>query len=76
MDPRDVRTLESLSPRNPEVARLLEQHLTYEEQLSALQRRRWLSPPEQEEQKRLKRLKLAGRDRLAAILAERRSAHA
>lgn len=73
MDPQDATTLESLSNSNPEVARLLRLHTTYEEQLDALNRHRWLSPDEQREQKRLKRLKLAGRDRLASILAETRA---
>mgnify|MGYP000551057345 CR=1 FL=1 len=76
MDPRDIRTLESLSTSNPEVARLLRLHTTYEEQLDALQRHRWLSPDEQRELKRLKQLKLAGRDRLAAILAATQTAQA
>ncbi len=76
MDPQDVRTLESLSNTNPEVERLLKLHTTYEEQLGALQGHRWLSPEEQRELKRLKQLKLAGRDRLAAILADTQAAEA
>lgn len=73
MDPQDVRNLESLSNTNPEVERLLKLHLAYEEQLEELQRHRWLSPEEQVELKRIKQLKLAGRDRLAAILASQQA---
>ncbi len=76
MDPQDVRNLESLSNTNPEVERLLKLHLIYEEQLKALQKHRWLSAEEQRELKRLKQLKLAGRDRLAAILADQMAASA
>ena len=66
----DPRLVDHLSTRLPEFRRLLDRHRDYEQRVRSLQGNRWLSTEEQREIKRLKRLKLAGRDRMAALIAK------
>ncbi|MCO4771217.1 MAG: YdcH family protein [Deltaproteobacteria bacterium] len=69
MNESDVVLLQRLASQYVEVERLLQRHEGFEEQLSRLERHKWLSASEQREMKRLKQLKLAGRDRMQQILA-------
>lgn len=68
MDPRELRRLESMMAQHPEIVDLLAQHRAYELELEELRSRRWLSPEERADEARLKRLKLAGRDRMQQLL--------
>ncbi len=72
MDPKDLELIEELAPRHPELAALWREHLELEARLERLARRSYLSPQEELEVKRLKKIKLAGRDRMEAILARHR----
>ena len=69
MNERDVLTLQDMATRNVEVERLLLRHQNFEERIASLGRHKWLSTDEQREVKRLKQLKLAGRDRMQQILS-------
>lgn len=69
MNERDVLTLQDMATRNVEVERLLLRHQDFEERIASLGRHKWLSADEQREVKRLKQLKLAGRDRMQKILS-------
>ena len=72
MDPKDLELIEELAPRHPELAALWREHLELEARLERLAGRRYLTPQEELEVKRLKKIKLAGRDRIEAILAQHR----
>jgi hypothetical protein len=72
MDKQDLQLIEQLLPENEELASLWREHRELETQLDALGQRVYLSPAEQAEAKRLKKVKLAGRDRIEEILAAHR----
>ncbi len=76
MNQRDKELLNSLKTTHPELQRLCTKHEEYEQKLDSLKRVRWSSPAEEAESRKLKRLKLAGRDRMASILAEHRRSEA
>ncbi|MEE2827669.1 MAG: DUF465 domain-containing protein [Myxococcota bacterium] len=69
MTESELALITRLSDTNPELRRLYSRHCEYEERLDELKRSRWQSPEEYAETKKLKRAKLAGRDRMASILA-------
>ncbi len=73
MNNDDLVLIRHLLPAHRELERLVHKHGGYEERLARMVARRWQSPSELAEMKQLKRLKLAGRDRIASILAEHRS---
>ena len=75
METADALLIESLSPKNTELANLMVEHDQFERQIEGLKSRRWLASTEQHELKQLKRRKLRGRDQIEAILmSHRRSA--
>lgn len=74
MEPRDVTLIETLLPANPELRRLWEEHLRLERELESLRNRRILSSDEEAREREIQKLKLAGRDRIQAILRDARKA--
>lgn len=72
MEQKDLDLLNSLLPANEELAGLWHEHLELEKRLDDLGSRVYLSAEEQVEFQRLKKIKLAGRDRIESILAEHR----
>lgn len=58
---------------NDEYRKLHADHLEYENQLEAFNQKKFLSAEEDVEFKRIKKLKLQGKDRMNQILAEARS---
>ncbi len=72
MEERDRELLLSLLAQNEELARLWGEHQELEARLDNIEQRVYLSAEEQVEVKRLKKVKLAGRDRMEKILAEYR----
>jgi uncharacterized protein YdcH (DUF465 family) len=69
MEKWDAELIARLLPRNEELRTCLEKHRQYEEQLERFNQRPYLTTEEALEKKRLQKLKLAGRDRIEAILA-------
>lgn len=69
MNDRDLALIERLVPDNVELSRLVSKHKEYEARLEVICRQKWRTPEEYVEEKKLKRLKLAGRDRMETILA-------
>ena len=67
VDERD--RIESLVTGNAELRSLWEEHQELERRLDEMNSRSHLSPSEQEARKLLKKRKLAGKDRIAQILA-------
>jgi uncharacterized protein YdcH (DUF465 family) len=68
MTGREELTLR-LARENEEFGRMVREHQELDRQVAELERRPYLSPDEEVELKRIKKLKLAGKDRMEAILA-------
>jgi uncharacterized protein YdcH (DUF465 family) len=64
--------IQNLLAQDQELAKLWKEHLELDSKIEALSERRYLSAEEEVEIKRLKKMKLAGRDRIETILAEHR----
>jgi uncharacterized protein len=62
--------IEHLKQTNPEFRQLMEEHLQYERQLDALNQLRYLTSEQELEKKRVQKIKLRGKDRMAEILKE------
>ena len=74
MEEQELNLIESLASENEELAELWREHQEFERRLEEYNTLRYLSPEEEVERKRLQKLKLAGRDRIEAILAQYRTA--
>ncbi len=70
MDKHDIDLIEKLLFENQELAALWREHQQLDMQLDAMGQRSYLSPQDEQEVKKLKKVKLAGRDRIEAILAQ------
>ena len=73
MEKRDIELIEKYSPVDEELRRQIEDHRRYEEILENLSKRAYLSPEDEIEEKRVKKLKLKGRDRIEQILSKYRT---
>ena len=62
--------IEHLKQTNPEFRQLTEQHLQYERQLEEFNKLRYLTSEQEIEKKRVQKIKLRGKDRMAEILKE------
>jgi len=72
MEPREVERIERLTGSHLELRHLWSEHRALEAELAALDQRRYLTPEEEQRRKELQKAKLAGRDRIQAILDEQR----
>jgi hypothetical protein len=72
MEDYERSQIESLIARDEELAGLWREHLAYEQRLGELAALPHLTPEEEFERKRIQKLKLAGKDRIAGILAQHR----
>ncbi|MBW2060081.1 MAG: DUF465 domain-containing protein [Deltaproteobacteria bacterium] len=72
MEKRDEELIASLLDKEPELKKLLAQHQELGDRVDELSKRPYLTTEEGLEKKRLQKLKLAGRDRIEAILARYR----
>ncbi len=73
MEERDLNIIQQLISQDEELAKLWQEHLSLERRLEEMIQRPYLSPEEEMEAKRLKKLKLAGRDKIEEILAAHRA---
>ncbi len=73
MDKRDEELIAKLIPSHPELAKYVEEHRMLEEKLEEFNKQVYLTPEEEVERKRLQKLKLAGKDKIEAILAKYRN---
>lgn len=73
MEKRDLEIIEKYSPIDEELRCYIEEHRRYEEILENFSTRSYLNPEEELEEKRIKKLKLKGRDKIEAILAKYRA---
>jgi uncharacterized protein YdcH (DUF465 family) len=67
--------IEHLMQTNPEFRQLMEEHRRYEQQLEEFKNLRFLTSEQEIERKRVQKIKLRGKDRMAEILMEHKSLH-
>ncbi len=72
MEKWDEELIARLLPRSEELRQHIEEHHRYEEQLEKFSQRPYLTTGEEMEKRRIQKLKLAGRDKIEAILAKHR----
>jgi uncharacterized protein YdcH (DUF465 family) len=72
MEQRDRELCEKLSGENEEFREICLSHQEYKRQLTKLEKKGFLSSEEEVEKKRLKKLKLAAKDRMEQFLAKSR----
>lgn len=73
MEKREEEMILSLVDQVPELSSLYAEHQGLKKQLDKLNHKHYLTPEEELERKRIQKLKLAGKDRMMAILAAHRS---
>ncbi len=73
MEKRDLELIQKYTLSDAELKRCMEDHEKFERQLDEFNRRLYLTPEEEVERKKIQKLKLAGRDRIEAILSKYRS---
>ena len=73
METDENALIEHLKQIDPEFRQLMEEHLQYERQLEAFNKQRYLTSEQELEKKRVQKLKLRDKDRMAEILKEHKS---
>ena len=73
MEKRDLELIQKYISNDPELKKFMEDHEGYERKLEQFNRQAYLTADEEIEKKKIQKLKLAGRDRIEAILARYRS---
>jgi uncharacterized protein YdcH (DUF465 family) len=73
METEENALIEHLKQTNPEFRRLTEEYLQYERQLEEFNNLRYLTSEQELEKKRVQKIKLRGKDRMAEILKEHKS---
>jgi uncharacterized protein YdcH (DUF465 family) len=73
MEKRDLEMVQKYVSTDPELKRYMEEHEGFERKLAEFNRQVYLTADEEIERKKIQKLKLAGRDRIEAILAKYRS---
>lgn len=73
MEQKDLDLIAEWQAKDPELKRLWQEHVEFEEQLAVFNKRVYLSPAEEMERKTLQKKKLKGRDQLERILVKLRS---
>lgn len=72
MEKRDKLLIEKHIKTDDELKKFVEEHHLFEKQLDELNQKIYLTPDEEMRQKELKKLKLAGRDKIEEILKKYR----
>ncbi len=75
MEKREEDIVKALSKESEAFRREMEAHQRYEAILEELNRRRHLTPDEEMERKKIQKLKLAGKDRMARMIQMYRAKH-
>jgi hypothetical protein len=73
MDVQDEALISRLIDQNPELKTLVENHRDFERQLDEMNRRPHLSTDDDLKLKRLKKAKLAGKEKIELILSQHRA---
>lgn len=72
MEQREEELILALLDRDAELKKYYEEHQDLEKRLQEFQNKHHLTPMEEVEKKRLQKLKLAGKDKIMAILGRHR----
>jgi uncharacterized protein YdcH (DUF465 family) len=72
VDPREIELIQRLAATHEELRALWKRHRSLEEELQSLDGQRFLTPQEAMRRKEIQKAKLAGRDRIQAILEQHR----
>ena len=72
MEKWDEQLIARLLPHDEELRKYVEEHRRFEEQLEKFNQRPYLTTEEEIEKRRIQKLKLVGRDKIEAILAQHR----
>jgi uncharacterized protein YdcH (DUF465 family) len=72
VEAKDEQFILSLVDRDPELKRFYEEHVELEKRLAQIDHKGYLNGDEEIERKRLQKVKLAGKDRIMAILGKYR----
>ena len=64
----DQNLLQTLIENNPRFRMLYEEHALFEKQLTEYEKKSFLSPQEEVEKNKVKKMKLAGKDEMEKIL--------
>lgn len=73
---REEEIVELLKKENEEFKRLSEEHRNLDSLLTEMDSKRYLTPEEEIERKKLQKLKLLRKDRMAEIIREYKKKHA
>ncbi|MDL1966119.1 MAG: DUF465 domain-containing protein [Candidatus Desulfofervidus auxilii] len=68
MEQKEIDLISKLINKDQELKKLWEEHLELEEKIEEYNKRVYLTPEEELEKNRLKKIKLAGKDKILAIL--------
>jgi uncharacterized protein len=69
MEARDLELIDRLTHQDSELKQLWEEHQTLKRDLEKYAGKRYLTPAEELEKKRIQKVKLAGKDRIEEILS-------
>jgi uncharacterized protein YdcH (DUF465 family) len=72
---KENEIVELLKKENEEFKKLSEEHRNLDTQLSEMDTKRYLTPEEELERKRIQKLKLLRKDRMAELVREYRNVH-
>lgn len=72
MTENDQELVQKLSEENPRFRKLHEEHVLFEKKLQEFEEMAYLSEDEDLEMKKIKKLKLAGKEEMEAILKDHR----
>ncbi|MDQ7787648.1 MAG: DUF465 domain-containing protein [Thermodesulfovibrionales bacterium] len=67
---KENEIVETLKKENEEFRKLSEEHRNLDTQLAEMDTKRYLSPEEELERKRIQKLKLSRKDRMAELVSE------
>lgn len=73
MEKRDIELIEKYSLVDEELRRCVDEHKKFEQVLEEFNKRVYLTPEEELEEKRIKKMKLKGRDKIEKILSRYRA---
>ena len=72
MEEKDKQLIDKHIKNDEQLRKYVEEHILFEKQLEEFNKKAHLTPDEEMEEKKIKKLKLAGRDKIEMILSKYR----